>query len=79
MATNYHQDHNFELSLLPQNTRFLLGIDEVGRGPLAGPLTVGGFLLDLNIFSPAEFTEHKIRDSKKLSPLQRQNPSILCK
>lgn len=72
MVTNSCPNHDFELSLLPQNTRFLLGIDEVGRGPLAGPLTVGGFLLDLNIFSSAEFTEYKVRDSKKLSPHQRQ-------
>lgn len=66
-------DHQFELSLLPPRTRYLLGIDEVGRGPLAGPLTIGAFLLDLSIFSPDEFLKIKVRDSKKLSAVQRES------
>jgi len=64
-------DFNFEKSLLPPNCRYLLGIDEVGRGPLAGPVTVGAFLLDLHHFDPDIFNKIKVRDSKKLSNLQR--------
>jgi len=66
-------DFSFEQSLLPPGTRYLLGIDEVGRGPLAGPVTIGAFLLDLQTFSPDEFNRIKVRDSKKLSESQRQN------
>jgi len=65
-------DFEFEKSLLPSNCRFLLGIDEVGRGPWAGPVTIGAFLLDLKTFSPDEFIKLKVRDSKKLSTTQRQ-------
>jgi len=63
---------DFEKSLFPANTRFILGIDEVGRGPWAGPVTVGAFLIDLNNFNLELFQQLKVRDSKKLSPSQRQ-------
>jgi len=63
---------DFEKSLLPSGCRYLLGIDEVGRGPLAGPVTIGAFLLDLDNFTPDDFIKLKVRDSKKLSPFQRQ-------
>ena len=63
---------DFEKSLIPPSTRYLLGIDEVGRGPLAGPVTIGAFLLDLSTFDPAIFQKLKIRDSKMLTAAQRQ-------
>ncbi len=66
-------DFSFEQSLLPPDARYLLGIDEVGRGPWAGPVTIGAFLLDLQSFSPDEFSKINVRDSKKLSPYQRQS------
>jgi ribonuclease HII len=56
-------DLNYELSLIPRGTRFLLGIDEVGRGPWAGPVTIGAFLLDLSIFDPQIFINLGVRDS----------------
>ncbi len=64
-------DFEFEKSLLPTNCRYLLGIDEVGRGPLAGPVTIGAFLLDLQNFNPEDFVSLKVRDSKLLSSQQR--------
>jgi ribonuclease HII len=64
--------YEFEKSLLPPNCRFILGIDEVGRGPLAGPVTIGAFLLDLNNFNPQEFINLSVRDSKLLSEKSRQ-------
>jgi len=43
----------------------ILGIDEAGRGPLAGPCIVCGVIL------PVDYTHPLINDSKKLSPKQR--------
>ena len=50
--------------------RWVIGIDEVGRGALAGPLTVGVVAIRKN----ASLTGSKLplRDSKKLSPSQRE-------
>jgi ribonuclease HII len=49
----------------------IVGIDEAGRGPLAGPVAVGAVLLypdfDMKIAG-----EIKNKDSKKLSPEKRQ-------
>mgnify|MGYP001558243521 CR=1 FL=1 len=68
----------------------VLGIDEVGRGCLAGPVTVAVVALPRN-FKLKNFTRlladrnFKLRDSKKLTPNQREkifkiigdNPKIL--
>lgn len=62
----------FEKSLFPVNCRYVLGIDEVGRGPWAGPVTIGAFLLDLKTFNPDTFLKLKVRDSKKLNSQTRQ-------
>ncbi len=43
----------------------ILGIDEAGRGPLAGPCIVCGVIL------PLEYSHPLIYDSKALSPKQR--------
>lgn len=49
--------------------RYLIGIDEVGRGPLAGPLT----LCACRVKEDFDFSYFdKIRDSKKLSPQKRR-------
>lgn len=49
--------------------KYIVGIDEVGRGPLAGPVAVCAFRMDADfdasVFGP-------VRDSKKLSPEQRK-------
>lgn len=45
----------------------ILGIDEVGRGPWAGPLVVGACIL-----SPALSCLDDLTDSKKLSPRKRE-------
>ncbi len=50
-------------SLAPQG---VVGCDEVGRGPLAGPLVAGAVLLEGRVWLPG------LNDSKKLKPLERQ-------
>jgi ribonuclease HII len=51
------------------NHKYLVGIDEVGRGPLAGPVGVGVVLVpkdfDFGMF-------RGLRDSKKMSPKHRE-------
>ena len=49
--------------------RYLIGIDEAGRGPLAGPVAVGAVMV------PADFdwsVLEGVRDSKKLSEKKRE-------
>ena len=48
------------------NDQYLLGIDEAGRGPLAGPLTVAGVIFPIGYENPA------IYDSKALSEKKRE-------
>ena len=71
-------DFSFERQLLRQKHRFIIGVDEVGRGALAGPLVVGGVIF------PPKMIKRKTRlgclvgerniwidDSKRLSPDRR--------
>lgn len=51
-------------------TRFQIGIDEVGRGALAGPVVVAGVLSRRN-FHCFDAGLGQLRDSKKLSPKKR--------
>ena len=44
----------------------ICGIDEAGRGPLAGPVTAAAVVL------PPTFDKDLLRDSKKLSPTRRE-------
>ncbi|MDP3729237.1 MAG: ribonuclease HII [bacterium] len=53
------------------NYRYIIGIDEAGRGPLAGPLVVGGVLLVVNNLREEWKILEGIRDSKKLSEKKR--------
>lgn len=48
-------------------SQVVLGLDEVGRGPIAGPLAVGGVVLDL------DQRIEGLNDSKLLSPERRES------
>lgn len=55
--------------------KYVIGIDEVGRGALAGPLSVGAVALRLGMgFDPVVLKGLKLhlRDSKKLTPKERE-------
>lgn len=51
----------------------ILGIDEVGRGPWAGPLVIGAVVL------PDTFTLEGLTDSKKLSAKRRTELDVLIR
>jgi ribonuclease HII len=58
----------FERRLLRDGVRLLAGVDEVGRGALAGPVSVGVVVIDADVRSaPAG-----LRDSKLLTPAARE-------
>ena len=56
---------NFERQLMESGARFIAGIDEAGRGPLAGPVVVAGVIM------PMDNIIQGINDSKKLSAKKR--------
>lgn len=53
------------------NIRFIAGIDEAGRGPLAGPVAIGLVVVPIASLERVQQTLFTIKDSKKLSPQKR--------
>ena len=58
--------NSFESEVRQLGFRSVAGIDEAGRGPLAGPVVAAAVIL------PHDYINADIRDSKKLTPLQRE-------
>lgn len=56
----------FEADAALQGFKAVAGVDEVGRGPLAGPVVAAAVIL------PLGFTHPEIKDSKMLSAKQRE-------
>lgn len=63
-------DFVLELELGQDKGRVIIGIDEAGRAPLAGPVTAGAVWLDPTRLDPA--LTRRIDDSKKLTPQLRE-------
>jgi ribonuclease HII len=61
-----------ERKLFKENYRFIIGIDEVGMGCLAGPVVVGAVLFGKKFFTKSHKKLHWLRDSKLLSARQRE-------
>ena len=60
-----------ENSLAAQGYRFIAGCDEVGRGPLAGPVVAAAVIFDWQ--NPPDLSELElVKDSKLLSATHRQ-------
>lgn len=57
----------FENRLYAQGMEFIAGVDEVGRGPLAGPVVAAAVIL------PPDFDLLGVDDSKKLSEKKRES------
>jgi ribonuclease HII len=59
-------DYSFETAVRDRGYTRIAGVDEVGRGPLAGPVTAAAVVLD-----PARIPEG-LNDSKKLTHKKRE-------
>jgi ribonuclease HII len=57
---------NFESGIYEMWVRYIIGVDEVGRGPLAGPVCAAAVVL------PRDFDLLGVDDSKKLSEKRRE-------
>lgn len=62
---------SFELAFVDSGSRFIIGVDEVGRGSIAGPVAVGVALLDFKE-SLVPWPE-KLKDSKLISEKTRES------
>ena len=62
-----------EDELRSEGYRFVAGLDEVGRGPLAGPVYAACVIL------PPDFDVPGVNDSKKLSAKRREELSDIIK
>lgn len=56
----------YEQALYEQGLTQIVGVDEVGRGPMAGPLVVAAVMLPQNTITPG------LNDSKKLTKKKRE-------
>lgn len=56
----------YEKKYLDQGYKMIVGIDEAGRGPLAGPVCAAAVILPANAYIPG------LNDSKKLSDKRRR-------
>ncbi len=56
----------YENQLLEKGYKYICGVDEVGRGPLAGPVTCTAVIMDLNDLIVG------VNDSKKVSKGKRE-------
>ncbi len=56
----------YEKELMQKGINLICGIDEAGRGPLAGPVMVGAAIMDIDNIIP------EVNDSKKLTEKTRE-------
>jgi ribonuclease HII len=71
-------DLSFELALWREGCRFVAGVDEAGRGAIAGPVAAGAVVLPDNI--PGLFDQlHGVRDSKVMTAQEREKWALRIK
>ena len=63
---NKIDNRKYEKELYCQGINYIAGVDEVGRGPLVGPVVAACVIL------PEEFSLEGLTDSKKLSEAKRE-------
>jgi ribonuclease HII len=59
-------NYKYEKDLIEKGIKLIAGVDEVGRGPLIGPVVAAAVIL------PENFTLEGLTDSKKLSEKKRE-------
>ena len=64
-ATDFYEMCSYERKALANGYKYIAGIDEAGRGPLAGPVVAAAVIL------PADFILLGLTDSKKLNEKTR--------
>jgi ribonuclease HII len=62
----FEQMSRYERELYTQNVRYIAGVDEVGRGPIAGPVVAAAVILPKDAYLPG------LNDSKRLSEAKRE-------
>ena len=65
-----------EREYFEQGHRYIFGLDEAGRGPMAGPLVAGAVCLPLDDIDSLLETLKGVKDSKKMTRLQREKAFI---
>ena len=63
----------YEHELMAQGCRYICGVDEVGRGPLAGPVTCAAVIM------PLDDLIEGVNDSKKVAKKKRERLAELIK
>jgi len=66
-SMHYNSLKVFDNSFVSKKIKLIAGVDEAGRGPIAGPVVAAAVIFDKNVFHP------QINDSKKLSEKIREN------
>ena len=61
-----YDSFSYERQLAGQGYSLIAGIDEAGRGPLAGPVVAAAVIL------PDDCDYRQFKDSKKLTPARRE-------
>lgn len=64
---------NEERKLFNQGYKYIAAVDEVGVGPLAGPVVVCAVLVTKKFLAKRDKNLYWLRDSKQLLPRQREN------
>ena len=73
LAEKLEQMKKYEHGLNEQGVLYIAGVDEVGRGPLAGPVVTAAVIL------PPDFDVLGVDDSKKLSDKKRRELDVLIR
>jgi len=74
MTQKHLELFNFDFSAFAERTEWLIGIDEAGRGPLAGPVHAAGVAIRRSWYeaSGAVSIFSEVNDSKQLSASKRE-------
>ncbi|WP_079709431.1 ribonuclease HII [Paraliobacillus ryukyuensis] len=67
LETQFYRMLQYEQKAYQQGKNIVVGVDEVGRGPLAGPVVAAAVVLDKDVYLPG------INDSKQMSRAKRES------